>query len=91
MKILKKEIKVTNHFVERYYERIFRETPPRMAGRSLGFKMKKINKVIDDIAIKISSRDMSNLLFLKNCKHARLPFENNQIILKEGALVTILN
>ena len=91
MNTIKEEIKITSHFVERYYERVLGETPPKMSKRKAGFKMKKINKVVDDMLSKISDRDKNNLLFMKNCKYVKLPFQNNQIVMRNGSMVTILN
>ena len=87
MKLREKEIKVTNHFVERYYERIFRSVPPKMGDRNRSFKMKKIQKVLNDISIKISDRDKTNLLFLKSCKHAKVPFNNHLIVLSQQQIL----
>ena len=91
MNTIKEEIKITSHFVERYYERVLGKTPPKMNKRKAGFKMKKINKVVDDMLSKISDRDKTNLLFMKNCKYAKLPFQNNHIVMRNGSMVTILN
>ena len=91
MNTIKEEIKITSHFVERYYERVLGKTPPKMNKRKAGFKMKKINKVVDDMLSKISDRDKTNLLFMKNCKCAKLPFQNNHIVMGNGSMVTILN
>ena len=91
MKKLKKEIKVTNHFVERYYERVFKKTPPKMSGRTMEFKIRKIIAVLNDLEQNISSRDLNNLLFLKNCKHIKVPFKNSHIVLGNSQLITILN
>ena len=85
MKSLKKEIRVTNHFIERYYERIFRIVPP------IGMNIREgLNKVLNDIDAKISERDRCNLLFMKNCKRVLIPFENSRIVIKNGAFITIL-
>ena len=91
MNTIKEEIKITSHFVERYYERVLGKTPPKMNKRKAGFKMKKINKVVDDMLSKISDRDKTNLLFMKNCKYAKLPFQNNHIVMRSGSMITILN
>ena len=90
MKLREEEIEITNHFIERYYERIFRSSPPKMEDRNKNFKMKKIKKVLNDISTKISERDKANLMILKNCKHAKVPFNNHQIVLRNGAMITIL-
>ena len=86
MKSLKKEIRVTNHFIERYYERILRTPAPSTKDIRDG-----VDKVIYDIDTKISQRDKLNLLFMKNCKRVLVPFENSQIVVKNGVFITILN
>ena len=90
MKLREKEIRVTNHFIERYYERIFKSSPPKMEDRNTSFKIKKIKKVLNDMSTKISERDKANLMFLKDCKHAKVPFNTHQIVLRDGAMITIL-
>ena len=86
MNSLKNEIRVTNHFIERYYERIFKTSIPDMKNIRNGLK-----RVIEDIDTKISRRDKFNLLFMKNCNRVLVPFETAQIVVKKGVFITILN
>tara|TARA_Y100001970_G_C13470180_1_gene479298 strand:+ start:192 stop:449 length:258 start_codon:yes stop_codon:yes gene_type:complete len=85
MKKLKKEVKVTDHFVERYYQRILNKSISRE-----NIKENKDN-VINDIERRISKRDKDNLLFFKTIDSIKVPYNNNQIVMKSGTFITILN
>ena len=91
MKLLGKEIRITNHFIERYYERVFKSKPPEMSEASESYKDSKLNRVIEDIIDQISDRDKNNLFVLFNLDHVKLPFQNYLIVMKNSSMITILN
>ena len=91
MKLLGKEIKLTNHFIERYYERVFKSKNPELTDSSEYYIEDKVRKVMEDIKRKISMRDKNNFLTLFNVSQVKLPFAGYQIIVKNGSLITILN
>tara|TARA_B100002052_G_C15865055_1_gene591923 strand:- start:1581 stop:1847 length:267 start_codon:yes stop_codon:yes gene_type:complete len=88
MKHLKKEIKLTDHFVERYFQRVLGMSIPSLQSKN---KNKYFNKIFNDLNQKISDRDKKNLLFLKNVKNAKVPFNNNLLVMKNGTMITVLN
>ena len=88
MKNLKEEIQMTKHFIERYCERILKDDQILIDSKNI---KDASNIILEDIESKISDRDKNNLLFLKNNSHVKLPFQKNQIIIKDSSLVTILN
>ncbi len=88
MKHLKQEIRLTDHFVERYFERVLNQLPPIMSDNNKG---KQIKKVMNDLESRISQRDKHNLLFLKNSHQVRVPFEKNQIVMSNGVFITVLS
>tara|TARA_B100001250_G_scaffold404171_1_gene419740 strand:+ start:875 stop:1141 length:267 start_codon:yes stop_codon:yes gene_type:complete len=88
MKELKEELKITKHFIERYCERILKDDKILVDSKNIEIIS---DHILNDIDSKINQRDRNNLLFLKNNSHVKLPFQNNQIIIKDSSLVTILN
>ena len=84
-------IRITNHFIERYYERVFKSKPPEMSGASESYKYSKLNRVIEDIIDQISDRDKNNLFVLFNLDQVKLPFQNYLIVMKNSSMITILN
>tara|TARA_B100000315_G_C14180776_1_gene408797 strand:- start:98 stop:376 length:279 start_codon:yes stop_codon:yes gene_type:complete len=91
MKLLGKEIIITNHFIERYYERVFKTKPPELTDASESYKKNTLDKVIEDFKDKISDRDKNNLFALFNLDQVKLPFKNHMIVLKNSSMITILN
>ena len=91
MNSLGKEIRVTDHFVERYYERVFRTNAPNIQDVDSSDKKMFIYKVIEDIKTRISERDRNNFLKLFNVNNVKLPFLNNLIVMKNATMITILN
>ena len=88
MKHLKKEIRLTDHFVERYFERILGVDSPSIKSNN---KKKYFNTILNDLNKKISDRDKKNLLFLKNTNKVKVPFQNNLLVMKNGTMITVLN
>ena len=91
MKILGKEIKLTNHFIERYYERVFKTKPPELSDAPQGYRDSTMNRVSEDIKNRISNRDKNNLFALFNLDRVKLPFQNHLIVMKNSSMITILN
>ena len=91
MKLLGKEIRITNHFVERYYERVFKSKPPELLETSENYRLNKMKNVIEDMVDKISDRDRNNLFTLFNLDQVKLPFHNHLIVMKNSSMITILN
>ena len=88
MKHLKKEIQLTDHFVERYFQRVLGVDNPSIKSNN---KKQYFNRILNDLNKKISDRDKKNLLFLKNIKKVKVPFENNLLVMKNGTMITVLN
>ena len=88
MKHLKEEIRLTDHFVERYFERVLNRLPSKLhSGSRTGQK----DMIINDLDNRIIQRDKSNLLFLKDSNKVRVPFEQNQIVMSKGVFITVLS
>ena len=91
MKVLGREIRVTNHFIERYYERVFKSKPPELSGASESYRLNKMVSVVEDMKNKITDRDKNNIFTLFNLGHVKLPFNNHLIVMKNSSMITILN
>ena len=91
MNSLGREIRVTDHFVERYYERVFKTNAPNIQDATSSDKKMFIYKVIEDIKTRISERDRNNFLKLFNVNNVKLPFLNKLIVMKNATMITILN
>ena len=74
------EIEVTQHFIERYVERI---------DTSLS-KVKLDSSTIKDFMNdKMNDREKRTIQFFKNASNVKLPFNQHQIVLKNKTFITI--
>ena len=85
------QIKITDHFVERYFERELNQPLSSSIMKNHKNRKSLSQKVFKDLESKINNRDRRHLLFYKDMKFAKVPFQNSQLILKNRSLITILN
>ena len=79
-----RNIKLTKHFIQRYYERVFGQNMPE----KLSFKA--LNKIVFSHLMKtLNDRQKDILEQFASCKNVRIPCEYYQIVISKRKLITI--
>jgi hypothetical protein len=80
-----KTLKMTRHFIERYYERVLGEKPSSKLNPA-----KLMNQIYSDIENKLLERERIILEMFRFSKSVRVPFSRQyQLIVRNNTLITI--
>ena len=81
------KVRMTNHYMERYYERVLHTPVSTVQNYN-----KTEKKIFIDMDNRLMDREKLFIKLFSNSKSAKVPFEKiNQIIIKNKKLITVLN